>query len=338
MATTKTLGDVETSAPAWNAIVEAHERIRGRIHRTPVLTSRSLNALTGAELFFKCENLQKTGSFKIRGATNAIFSLSDEEAKRGVVTHSSGNHAAAIACAAGWRGISSWIVMPKNAPDVKCRAVESYGGNITFCEPNVSSRSETAARIQAETGAVMIHPYDDDRIIAGQATAAKELMEDVPELDAVLTPVSGGGLLSGSCLGAKGTQVARGQAVTVKVFGCEPAKADDAYRSLTSGTLQSLETSDTIADGLRASLAPRTFHILRKEVDGILLVTEEEIVSAMKLVWERLKTVIEPSSAVALAPLLRPGGLKELGFAKNGAPSRPRIGVIFSGGNVQLKW
>ena len=315
--------------PDWKTILEAHERIRPRIHRTPVLTSHSINQLAGAELFFKCENLQKTGSFKIRGATNAIFSLSDEEARRGVVTHSSGNHAAAVACAAEWRGILAFIVMPKNAPKVKCRAVESYGGKITFCEPNVTARSETAARIQAETGAVLVHPYDDDRIIAGQSTAAKELMEEVPDLDTVLSPVSGGGLLSGTCLGAKGTRA------DVRVYGCEPERADDAYRSLKSGALQSLETSDTIADGLRASLAPRTFAILRQFVDGILLVSEAEIVATMKLVWERMKIVIEPSSAVALAPLLRTNGLRELGFE---AGSNPRVGIILSGGNVELQW
>jgi threonine dehydratase len=332
MSTTNVASSAETRQPNWQTIQEAHDRIRPRIHRTPVMTSRSLNVIAGAQLFFKCENLQKTGSFKIRGATNAIFSLSDEEARRGVVTHSSGNHAAALACAAGWRGIPAWIVMPKNAPALKCRAVESYGGKITFCEPTVSSRTETAARIQAETGAVMIHPYDDDRIVAGQATAAKELLEDVPELDAVLAPVSGGGLLSGTCLGAKG------QRPGVRVYGCEPERANDAYRSLTTGTLQALETSDTIADGLRASLAPRTFAILRKYVDGILLVSEDEIVATMKLIWERMKIAIEPSSAVALAPLLRSTGLSEMGLAKPSGTENPRIGVIFSGGNVELKW
>ena len=332
MATVNTAGSVGVGHVDWPAILSAHERIRARIHRTPVLTSASLDAMAGARIFFKCENLQKTGSFKIRGATNAIFSLSEEESRRGVVTHSSGNHAAAVACAARWSGVPAWIVMPKNAPAVKCRAVESYGGKITFCEPNVTSRAETAARLQAETGAVMVHPYDDDRIIAGQATAAKELMEDVADLDAVLAPVSGGGLLSGTCLGAKGVRSG------VKVFGCEPERADDAYRSITSGTLQSLETSDTIADGLRASLAPRTFAILRKNVDGILRVSEEEIVATMKLVWERLKIVIEPSSAVALAPLLRKSGPQEMGFARGSGAVEPRIGVIFSGGNVELKW
>src|SRR6202166_3325985 len=187
----------------WEAILDAHSRIAPRIHRTPVITSSSLDAMTGARLFFKCENLQKTGSFKIRGATNAIFSLSDEEASRGIVTQSSGNHGAAVACAAAWRGVPAWIVMPKNAPAVKCRAVEAYGGKITFCEPRISARNEPAARIQAETGAVLIHPYDDDRIIAGQATAAKEFLEEVAALDAVLSPVSGGGLLSGTVLSAK---------------------------------------------------------------------------------------------------------------------------------------
>jgi threonine dehydratase len=332
MATANPTGHSGSFPIQWNTILEAHERIKPRIHCTPVLTSKSLDSLAGAQIFFKCENLQKTGSFKIRGATNAIFSLNDEEARRGVVTHSSGNHAAAVACAAAWRGISASIVMPKNAPGVKCRAVESYGGKITFCEPNVKARSDTAARIQAESGAVMVHPYDDDRIIAGQSTAAKELLEDVPELDVVLAPVSGGGLLSGTCLGAKGTRPA------VRVYGCEPERADDAYRSLTSGKLQSLETSDTIADGLRASLAPRTFAILQKLVDGILLVSEEEIVATMKLVWERMKIVIEPSSAVALAPLLRKSGLQEMALSGPSGNAKPRIGVILSGGNVELKW
>jgi threonine dehydratase len=330
MATANLTGSV--TPIDWNTIVQAHERIRPRIHRTLVLTSESLNALAGARLYFKCENLQKTGSFKIRGASNAIFSLTEEEARHGVVTHSSGNHAAAVACAARWRGISASIVMPKNAPAVKCRAVESYGGKITFCEPNVTSRSETAARVQAETGAVMIHPYDDDRIIAGQSTAAKELLEEIPNLDAVLSPVSGGGLLSGTCLGAKSTKSA------VKVYGCEPERADDAYRSLTSGKLQALETSDTIADGLRASLAPRTFAILQKLVDGVLLVSEAEIVAAMKLIWERLKIVIEPSSAVALAPMLRKTGLQEIAMAGRSGDAMPKIGIILSGGNVEVKW
>jgi len=327
MASTHLSPDLTGTAIDWKTIEQAHERLRPRIHRTLVMTSRSLNALAGADLFFKCENLQKTGSFKIRGATNAIFSLTDEEAACGVVTHSSGNHAAAVACAAAWRGIPAWIVMPKNAPAVKCRAVAAYGGKITFCEPKVSARSETAAKVQLETGAALIHPYDDDRIIAGQATAAKELLEEVPDLDAVLTPVSGGGLLSGTCLGAHGLRS------SVRVYGCEPELADDAYRSVKTGTLQSLESSDTIADGLRASLAPRTFAILRKQVAGILLVSEKEIVETMQLVAQRMKIVIEPSSAVALAPLLRAGGVPGLNQRARGKPPA-RIGIIFSGGNV----
>jgi threonine dehydratase len=322
---TKTIAPA--TAPSFENIQEAHRRIASRIHRTPVLRSATLDALTGAQLYFKCENLQKTGSFKIRGATNAIFSLSDEEASRGIVTHSSGNHAAAVSCAAAWRGVPAWIVMPKNAPTVKCKAVEAYGGRITFCEPKVSARSETAARIQAETGAVMIHPYDDDRIIAGQATAAKELLEDAGDLDAILCPVSGGGLLSGTSLSAKHMRP------EIRIFGCEPAKADDAYRSLQTGTLQALESSDTIADGLRASLAPRTFAILRQLLSGVLLVTDDEIVRAMELIWERLKVITEPSSAIALAPLLKPGAAQSLfpGITK------PKIGLILSGGNVDFR-
>ena len=330
MATANASPEERVTPIDWETIREAHERIRARIHRTPVLTSATFNAMSGAELYFKCENFQKTGSFKIRGASNAILSLSEEQAARGVVTQSSGNHAAAVACAAAWRRIPAWIVMPKNAPAVKCRAVESYGGKITYCEPTVSSRAETAARLQAETGAVMVHPYDDDRIIAGQATAAKELMEEVPELDAILAPVSGGGLLGGTCLGAKGKRA------EIRVYGCEPERADDAYRSLRTGVLQKMESSDTIADGLRASLAPRTFAILRKHVAGVLLVSEEEIVATMKLVAQRMKIVIEPSSAVALAPLLRAGCVAGMELEKRADGGAVKIGVIFSGGNVEM--
>jgi threonine dehydratase len=317
-------------APNWQAICEAHTRIASHIHRTPVLTSASLNSLAGARLFFKCENLQKTGSFKIRGASNAILSLSNEQASRGIVTQSSGNHGAAVACAAAWRGVPAYIVMPKNAPQVKIQAIEAYGGKVTFCEPRVSSRNETCDRVQAETDAHLVHPYDDDRIIAGQATAAKELLEEMGDLDAIFAPVSGGGLLSGTCLGSKGIRP------DICIFGCEPARADDAYRSLATGTLQSLESSDTIADGLRASLAPRTFAILRKHVDRILLVSEDEIISTARLVWERMKIIIEPSSAVALAPLLKPGVVQSLNLPPRGDGASPKLGVIFSGGNVDL--
>jgi len=321
---------VEHAAPSWEAILAAHARIAPHIHRTPVLTSASFNALTGAQIFFKCDNFQKTGSFKIRGASNTIFSLSEQEIARGIVTQSSGNHGAAVACAAAWRGAPAYIVMPSNAPKVKVQAIESYGGKVTFCEPTVSARKKTCDRVQAETGAILVHPYDDDRIIAGQATAAKELLEEVPDLDAVFAPVSGGGLLSGTCLGA------RGLSPSIRIFGCEPARADDTYRSLASGTLQSLESSDTIADGLRASLAPRTFAILRRYVDRVLLVSEEEIIAATRLVWERMKIIIEPSSAVAFAPLLQPAAVSLLNLPARRDAAAPKLGVIFSGGNVDL--
>jgi threonine dehydratase len=331
MSTASQMEPANFVAPSWNDIREAHARIAPRIHRTSVMTSHSLDAMAGAQFFFKCDNLQKTGSFKIRGAANAILSLSETEAARGIVTPSSGNHGAAVAYAAAWRGVPAYIIMPKNAPAVKCRAVESYGGRITFSEPTISSRQATSARVQAETGALLIHPYDNDRIITGQATAAKELLEDVPDLDALFAPVSGGGLLSGTCLSAKAMRP------ELRVLGCEPAKADDAYRSLTTGTLQTLDASDTIADGLRASLAPRTFAILRAHLERVLLVSEEEIIAAMKLVWERMKIIIEPSSAVAIAPLLKPGAVAGgLGLATRPDGKPPKLGVIFSGGNVDL--
>jgi threonine dehydratase len=330
MSTAPSVESANYKPPSWESILAAHARIAPRIHRTPVLTSASLNAMTGAQLFFKCENLQKTGSFKIRGASNAILSLTEKEAGKGIVTQSSGNHGAAVACAAAWRGVPAWIVMPKNAPAVKAKAIESYGGKVVFCEPTVTARKATCDRVQAETGAHLVHPYDDDRIIVGQATAAKELLEEVADLDAVLAPVSGGGLLSGTCLAVKGIRP------DVHVFGCEPERADDAYRSLASGTLQSQDSSDTIADGLRASLAPRTFAILRRHLDRILLVSEEEIISAARLVWERMKIIIEPSSAVAIAPLLKPGVVASLNLPKRADGLASKLGVIFSGGNVDL--
>jgi threonine dehydratase len=330
MATTNVPPQLSATTIQWADILAAHKRIAPRIHLTPVLTSQSIDRMAGAQIFFKCDNFQKTGSFKIRGASNVILALSDSEAANGVVTLSSGNHGAAVACAAGWRGVPAWIVMPKNAPPVKCRAVESYGGKITFCEPTISARKAAADKLLAETGAVMVHPYDDDRIVTGQATAAKELIEEIPDLDAVLAPVSGGGLLSGTCLGAKGLRP------EVRVFGCEPERADDAFRSMKTGVLQTVESSDTIADGLRANLAPRTFSILQKHLDGILLVSEDEIRAAMRLIWERMKIVIEPSSAVALGPLLRADGITSMNLTSGKENSPLRIGVILSGGNVEL--
>jgi threonine dehydratase len=330
MSTAPSIETANYQPPSWETILAAHARIAQRIHRTPVLTSASLNAISGAQLFFKCENLQKTGSFKIRGASNAILSLTEEESALGIVTQSSGNHGAAVACAATWRRVPAWIVVPKNAPAVKAKAIEGYGGKIVYCEPTVTARKAACDRVQAETGAHLVHPYDDDRIIAGQATAAKELLEEVGDLDGVLAPVSGGGLLSGTCLGTSGIRAG------VRVFGCEPERADDAYRSLTTGMLQSLDSSDTIADGLRASLSPRTFAILRRHVDRILLVSEDEIMSAARLVWERMKIIIEPSSAVAIAPLLKPGVVASLNLPKRADGDAPKLGVIFSGGNVDL--
>ena len=330
MSTAPSVEFTNYQPPTWEAIVTAHARIAPRIHCTPVLTSASMNAISGAQLYFKCENLQKTGSFKIRGASNAILSLTEQEVEKGIVTQSSGNHGAAVACAAAWRGVPAWIVMPKNAPAVKAKAIESYGGKVIFCEPSVAARKTTCGRIQLETGAHLVHPYDDDRIITGQATAAKELLEAVGDLDAVFAPVSGGGLLSGTCLGAKGLRS------EIRVFGCEPERADDAYRSLTTGTLQSQDSSDTIADGLRASLSPRTFAILRRHVDRILLVSEDEIISAARLVWERMKIIIEPSSAVAIAPLLKQGLVASLNLPKRPDGLAPKLGIIFSGGNVDL--
>ncbi|HLZ13116.1 MAG TPA: pyridoxal-phosphate dependent enzyme [Candidatus Acidoferrum sp.] len=327
-----TIGAVpRQSEPTWAEIAEAHARIAARIHRTPVMTSETFDRMAGARLFFKCDNLQKTGSFKIRGAANAILSLSEEEARRGIVTQSSGNHAAAVACAAAWRGAKAWIVMPKNAPRVKCEAVESYGGKIAFCEPTISARKAMCAKVQAETSAVLVHPYDDDRIIAGQATAAKELLEEVADLDAILAPVSGGGLLSGSCLSARQLRP------EIRMFGCEPAAANDAYLSMKSGELQTLEASDTIADGLRASLAPRTFAILRRELAGVLLASEAEIIEAMRMIWERMKIVVEPSSSIVLAPLLQPGGAASLQLTAQTDGKPAKIGLILSGGNVDLR-
>jgi threonine dehydratase len=306
--------------PDIEAIRAAHRRISPRIHRTPVLTSASLDEIACARLYFKCENLQKTGSFKIRGATNAVFSLSDEEARNGVVAPSSGNHAAALSLAARWRGIPAFIIMPSNAPITKKRAVEAYGGKITECEPNVASREAIAARVMKETGAHLVHPYNDVRVMAGQGTAALELLEEIPDLDVICTPVSGGGLLSGTAIAAKATRP------QIRVAAGEPSNADDAYRSLASGHIEAGSPTETIADGLRAVLSPLTFSVLREHVDQICPLTEQEIVSAMLLLWERMKLVVEPSGAVAAGPAL---------FRKLDAKGK-KVGIILSGGNLDL--
>jgi threonine dehydratase len=306
--------------PDLVAIRAAHARIAPHVHRTPVFRCRSLDAEVGAELHFKCENLQKVGAFKARGAVNAVFSLTEGEAKLGVVTHSSGNHGAALAYAARARGIPAWVVMPENAAKVKQENVRRFGATIRFCAPNVAAREDACAAIQAETAATLIHPFDDARVIAGQGTAALELLEAVPNLDIVIAPVGGGGLLSGTAI------VARSLRPVTRVYGAEPANADDAARSFRSGQVEPLPAATTIADGLRTTLSPRTLAAIRRNVAGIGLASEDAIVQAMRMTWERMKLVIEASSAVPLACLL------ERSLDAFGA----RVGVIISGGNVDL--
>jgi threonine dehydratase len=310
-----------STASTLDDIRRAHERIRPHVHRTPIFTSRTLNERFGAELFFKCENLQRAGSFKIRGAANAVFSLSPEEARRGVVTHSSGNHAQAVALAARLRGIRAIVVMPENAPAVKVAAVRAYGGEIVFCFPTLASREETAQRVVEETGATLIHSYNDERVIQGQGTVALELLEDVPDLDLLLVPVGGGGLISGMAIASKALRP------SVTVIGCEPEQADDAFRSLREGRIIPVEHPNTIADGLRTSLGEKTFAVIRSLVDQIVLVSEEAIVQAMRFLFERLKLVVEPSGAVPLAALL------EEQVDVRGR----RVGLVLSGGNVDLE-
>ncbi len=307
--------------PDLESIREAGRRISPQIHRTPVLTCASLDEMASARVYFKCENFQKCGAFKIRGATNAMALLTEEEVRCGVVTHSSGNHAAALSMAARARGATAWIVMPSNAPTIKKTAVRAYGGQITECEPTLAAREEAAREIMKKTGAVMIHPYDDARIIAGQGTAALEFLEQVPALDFILAPVSGGGLLSGTAIAAKGVRP------QICVVGCEPKNADDAHRSKISGRLEPMEHTDTIADGLRASLCERTFAAIREHVDEVALVSEKEIVEAMRHVWERMKIIVEPSAAVAAAVAI---------FRKVDWRGK-NVGVILSGGNVDLE-
>jgi threonine dehydratase len=298
----------------------AHERIRPYIHRTPVLTSSYLNELTGAQLFFKCENFQKAGAFKVRGATNAVFGLSDEAAARGVATHSSGNHALSLSYAAGRRGIPCHVVMPRTAPQAKKDAVRGYGGIITECEPSTSSREEVFARVHAETGADFVHPYNDLRVIAGQATCSAELMEQTENLDAVIAPIGGGGMISGTCLTLSNI------APQVKIYAAEPEQADDAYRSFKAGHIIADDAPVTVADGLKVPLKENTWHFVRHNVTDILTASEQEIIDAMRLTWARMKIVIEASCAVPLATILKNPKI----FAGK------RVGVIITGGNVDL--
>jgi threonine dehydratase len=308
-------------SPTLNDIRRAAERIRPYAHRTPVLTNESLNRQVGAQVFLKCENLQKVGAFKFRGACNAVYSLSDEEAERGVCTHSSGNHAAALALAGKMRGIPAYIVMPNNAPSVKKNAVAGYGGQITFCEPTLEAREGTLDRIRLDTGATVVHPYNDERVIAGQGTATLELLEDIPDLDVIITPVGGGGLLSGTSIAA--TELKKG----IRVIAGEPEMADDAYRSMQAGEIIPSVNPKTIADGLLTSLGTLTFPIIQQRIEQIVTVSEAGIVASMKFVWERAKIIIEPSSAVAV------GVLWERKIDLTGL----KVGVILSGGNVDLE-
>lgn len=307
--------------PTHNDIRNAYEKVKFYANKTPVLTSSTFNEACNGSVFFKCENFQKVGAFKFRGACNTVLSLDKNELSGGVVTHSSGNHAAALSLAAKLSGIPAYIIMPSNALSVKVNAVKYYGGTITFCEPTLAARESTAERIMKETGSTLVHPYDDYRIIAGAATAAYEFLEEVPDLDYLLAPVGGGGLISGTALSAHCSER------DVTVIACEPEKANDAYLSFKEGRIVKVPTTDTIADGLRTLLSDKTFGIISEYVSEIVTVTENEIINAMRFVWERMKIIIEPSSAVPAAALLS-GKIKTDG---------KKTGVIISGGNVDLQ-
>jgi len=306
--------------PDIAAIRAAHARVAPYVHRTPVLTCAALDELVGARLYFKCENFQKVGAFKARGACNAVFSLAEDAAAKGVVTHSSGNHGAALAYAAQRRGIPAFVVMPENAAKVKQANVARFGATIRLCAPTQAARERACADVQRETGATLVHPYDDVHVIAGQGTAVLELLEDVPDLDAVIAPVGGGGLISGTSIAARAIRPG------ITIYGAEPAGADDAARGFASGKVEPLPHPDTIADGLRATLSERTLQAIRRNVTAIPTASEAAIASAMRATWERMKIVIEPSSAVPLACLL-----------ESGMPiAGRRVGIIVSGGNVDL--
>lgn len=306
--------------PTLDDMLAAHERIKPYIHRTPVLTSSYLNELTGAELFFKCENFQKAGAFKVRGASNAVFGLSADMLEKGVATHSSGNHALSLSYAAGRRGIPCNVVMPKTAPQAKKDAVRGYGGVITECEPSTSSREEAFAKVQAETGGEFVHPYNDPRVIAGQGTCSRELIEQVAGLDAVIAPIGGGGMISGTCLTLSNLSP------ETKIYAAEPDQADDAARSFRAGHIIADDEPVTVADGLKVPLKELTWHFVSNHVTDILTASEKDIIDAMKLIWKRMKIVMEPSSAVPLATILKN---KDIFAGK-------RVGVIITGGNVDL--
>ena len=311
--------------PTLHEIQKAHSRIKPFIHNTPVLTNSSLDDLSQAELYFKCENFQKAGSFKIRGASNAVLQLSKEDLNKGVTTASSGNHGAALSMAVTNLGGKTKVVMPDNTPNIKIRNVKRNGGQIIWCEPNQISRDKTLRKVLEETGSVLIHPYNDNNIICGQGTASLELMEECPDLDIIVTPVSGGGLLGGTLCYAKEKNK------KIQVYGAEPMEADDAYRSFLSGEIQSNETTNTICDGLRAQIGTITFPIIRDKVNGIIPISEEDIISTMQMIWERMKIIVEPSCSIALAAVLNNKNIF----------SDKKVGLILSGGNVdlnQLPW
>lgn len=299
---------------------QAHARIKPHIHRTPVLTSESINAIAGCELYFKCENFQKIGAFKARGGLNAVMCLPEDERQKGVVTHSSGNHAQAVSLAAKMCGIPAYIVMPETAPEVKKKAAKGYGAEITLCKPTIQARQENAHRIQQETGAFLVSPYNDNNVITGQGTAAIEFLEDTDHLDAIITPVGGGGLLAGTALAA------HYYAPTTKVFAGEPEGAQDTYLSMKAGEMVTVPHPSTIADGLLASMGDKNFAIIKELVEDVFVVNDEEIVAAMRLIWERMKIIIEPSCAVPMAALLKNKAV----FAGK------KVGIILSGGNVDL--
>tara|TARA_R110002124_G_scaffold21117_2_gene81789 strand:+ start:3882 stop:4853 length:972 start_codon:yes stop_codon:yes gene_type:complete len=306
--------------PTLQDMRAAQDRIGPYVHRTPVLTSQYLNDLTGAELFFKCENLQKAGAFKARGASNAVFGLTAEQARRGVATHSSGNHGTCLSYAAGRRGIPCTVVMPHTAPQAKKDAVRGYGGTVVECEPSTTSREAVFAEVVAKTGAEFVHPYNDPRVIAGQATCSAEMIEQVQDLDAVIAPIGGGGMISGTCLALSNL------APQIRIYAAEPQNADDAYRSFKAGHIIADDAPDTIADGLKVPLKDLTWHFVSTHVTDILTASEHEIVAAMKIMWKRMKIVIEPSSAVPLAVILKNKDI----FAGQ------RVGVVITGGNVDL--
>ena len=302
------------------AVELAAKTIEPYIHRTPVLTNKSINELTGIDFYFKCENFQKIGAFKIRGGMNATLSLSPEQLKNGIATHSSGNHAQALAYAAKTLGIQAYIVMPKSSPQVKIDAVRGYGAKVIICESNQAAREAALEKIVAETGAEFIHPYDDYRVITGQATCVKELIEEVPDLEIVITPVGGGGLLSGTCLGAAFFKPG------LKVYGGEPEGAADAVLSLQSGKVEKAPFINTIADGLLTTLSEQTLGIIKEHVTDILLVSEEEIIAALRLIYERMKIIVEPSCVVPFAAAMRNAHLFK----------GEKVGIILTGGNVDL--